>query len=236
MDVPNPGGAASMNSQPAWGNLARIVLQVAILVFFVLTSVRLLLTRAFIRFEYALPGFPPDRYGFTTSQRIHHADIALEYLLNQEGIEFLGDLELEDGSPVYNARELRHMSDVKQVTRGALRVWAGSAALAVVLAAVLWRVAGSELLLEALMGAARLTAGFMLVLLVGLVIGFSVLFVGFHRVFFEGNTWIFNFRDTLIRLFPERFWQVAFGTIALATLAQGGVLYGLARWLSDRSG
>lgn len=225
-----------MNSQPAWVNLLRSALQVAILVLFVLTSVRLLLTRTFIRLEYALPGFPPDPYGFTTSQRIHHADIALEYLLNQEGIEFLGELEFEDGSPVYNARELRHMSDVKQVTHAALRVWVGSAILAVVLALGLWRAAGMELLLQSLMGAARLSAGFMLVLLVGLVVGFSVLFVGFHRVFFEGNTWIFNYRDTLIRLFPERFWQVAFGTIALATLAQSGGLYAVSRWLLGRSG
>lgn len=224
-----------MSSQPGWVNLVRIALQVALLAFLVLTSVRLLLTQTFIRLEYSLPGFPPDPYGVTTSERIRYADLALEYLLNEQGIEFLGDLEFEDGSPLYNARELRHMSDVKQVTGAALQVWAGSGVLAVVLAGVLWRVAGLDLLLSTLIGAAKLTAGFMLILIAGLLIGFSVLFVGFHRVFFEGNTWLFDYRDTLIRLFPERFWQVAFGTIAIGTLALSAVLHAVARWVATRS-
>lgn len=37
----------------------------------------------------------------------------MNYLTNDEGIEFLGDLKFPDGSPVYNERELHHMVDVK---------------------------------------------------------------------------------------------------------------------------
>ncbi len=224
------------SSQPGWVNAARVVLQVAILVLFLLTSVRLLLTRGFIRFEYAVPGFPADPYGFTQSERIRNADIALEYLLNDQGIEFLGELEFEDGSPVYNSRELRHMADVKRVTRAALQVWIGAGVLAVALGALLWQTAGSPTVAQALAGGAKLTAVVMVVLLVGLIVGFSVIFVGFHRVFFEGNTWLFNYSDTLIRLFPELFWQVAFATISLATLIQSGALYAVARWLEGRPG
>jgi ABC-type uncharacterized transport system permease subunit len=67
-----------------------------------LTSVRLLLTPAFVRLDYGLPGFPPDPYGFTAAERLQGAGIALEYLLNDEPISFLGDLRFDDGSPVYN--------------------------------------------------------------------------------------------------------------------------------------
>lgn len=221
---------------PGWLGLVRLLLQVTILVVFVLTGVRLLLTRGFVRLEYALPGFPDDPYGFSRSERIGYADLALDYLLNPEGIEFLGDLEFGDGVPLYNARELLHMADVKQVTQAALRVWVGSAVLAALLSVVLWRLAGPTTLLQSWIAGAKLTAGFMLVLMLGLVIGFSVIFVGFHRVFFEGNTWLFNYQDTLIRLFPERFWQVAFGAIAAGTLALSGALYLLSRWLLGRSG
>lgn len=222
-------------AQPVWVSALRILLQITLALFFVLTSVRLLLTKGFVRLEYALPGFPADPYGFTKTDRIHYADLSLEYLLNDQGIDFLGDLTLADGSPLYNSRELRHMSDVKQVTRSALQVWIGSGVAAVVLAAALWQLAGVQELVRGLRSGAILTVGVMLVLIVGLVLGFSVLFVGFHRVFFEGNTWLFEYSDSLIRLFPERFWQVAFGTIAVATLAMGGVLYAIAGWLGSRA-
>ena len=223
------------SSQPGWLSAARIVLQVLIPVILVLTSVRMLMTDTFIRFNYAIPGFPEDRYGFTEEDRLHHAPIALEYLSNDAGIECLGDQRFEDGSPVYNARELGHMEDVKDVTRAALNVWRIGLLAAVALSLVLWRVASSQFLWETWRGGAKLTAIIMLVLLVGLIAAFSVLFVFFHQVFFDPDTWTFLFSDTLIRLFPQRFWEVAFGTVALATLLQAGLIYLITRLLLSRS-
>lgn len=213
----------------------RISLQILIPLVLVLTSIRLLLTNGFVRFNYALPGFPQDRYGFTQEDRLHHAPIALEYLLNDEGIEFLGDQRFADGSAVYNTRELGHMEDVKAVTRSALVVWRVGLLLALVLGVVLWRAGGVEQLLLALQAGAKLTAALMVVLIVLLVVGFSFLFVGFHRIFFDPNTWVFPFEDTLIRLFPERFWQVTFATVGVATLIQAGVVYLIARLFLTRS-
>src|SRR3989304_5052603 len=129
-----------------WLTAARWLLQVLIPVVLVLTSVRLLLTRGFIRLEYGLPGFPEDRYGFTQTDRLQQAPIALDYLLNDSGIEYLGDLTFQAGSPVYNARELSHMEDVKQVVRGALTVWRGGALLAAVMGLLVWRLAGANAL------------------------------------------------------------------------------------------
>jgi integral membrane protein (TIGR01906 family) len=222
-------------SQPGWLTAARITMQVLIPVIMVLTSVRLLMTNTFVRFNYALPGFPRDSYGFTEQDRLFHAPIALDYLHNDEGIEFLGDQRFDDGSPVYNLRELGHMEDVKDVTRAALNVWRLGLVAAVVIGVVLWRVAGSQYLFGSLQGSAKLTALLMLVLIVGLIIGFSVLFVGFHQVFFDAGTWTFSFSDTLIRLFPQRFWEVAFATVGVATLLQAGILYFAARLLLSRS-
>lgn len=221
-------------SQPGWLTAARIFLQVLIPVILVLTSVRMLMTNTFVRFNYSLPGFPEDRYGFTEEDRLNHAPIALEYLHIQAGIEFLGDQQFEDGSPVYNARELGHMEDVKEVTRAAFNIWRIGLVAAAAISLVLWRVGGSQFLWESLQGGAKLTALIMLILLIGLIVGFSVLFVGFHEVFFDPNTWTFLFSDTLIRLFPQRFWEVAFGTVAVATLIQAGLLYLISRLLLNR--
>ena len=87
----------------------RIALQavtaVAVLVFLLLTGVRLLLTNAFVKLEYSMPGFPEDTYGMTKAQRLEYAPIALDFLLNGADESFLGDLTFEDGTLLYNERE-----------------------------------------------------------------------------------------------------------------------------------
>ena len=71
-----------------------------------------------------------------------------------------------------------------------------------------------------------LTAG--LVAAVGLlaVVAWRVWFVAFHQVFFLPGTWVFNSTDTLIRLFPEKFWFDTALTLAGLSLA-GGLLMAL---------
>jgi integral membrane protein (TIGR01906 family) len=51
-----------------------------------------------------------------------------------------------------------------------------------------------------------------LILLLGVFasVNFWQFFTEFHGLFFTGNSWQFLFSDTLIRLFPLRFWQDAF--------------------------
>ena len=104
----------------------------------VLTAIRLLMMPAFLSFEYNTPNFPPDSFGFTLEDRLHWSNIALEYLLNNAEIEFLGDLRFTDGSPVYNQRELGHMVDVKNAMQTALMVWRIALGLIVVLAIWAW--------------------------------------------------------------------------------------------------
>ncbi len=211
--------------------LARWLLILLVPVVLVLTSVRLLMTDAFIRLEYRMPGFPEDSYGFTLEDRLRWAPIALDYLMNDEGIEFLADLQFDNGEPVYNARELRHMVDVKMLTQGALKVWAASLGALVLLVGGLALSGARDVAAEGLRRGAELTLAVMVALGLALFLGFSIFFVGFHRVFFQGNTWLFAYSDTLIRLFPERFWRDAFIFIALGTLLGAFLVRGLVRWV-----
>jgi integral membrane protein (TIGR01906 family) len=215
--------------RPLWATAARVVVMVLMPVVLVLTNVRLLLTPASVQLEYRMPGFPPEAYGFTREDRLHWAPLALEYLLNDAGREFLGDLRFDSGAPVYNERELRHMEDVKRLTQAALKVWiAGVVVVGVTLAGMLLARRGNDAR-SALLAGSRLTLVLMAILGVGLVVGFGFVFVGFHRVFFEGDTWMFLYSDTLIRLFPERFWQDVFAFIAGGTLVETGAIYLAAR-------
>ncbi|MCC6500710.1 MAG: TIGR01906 family membrane protein [Anaerolineales bacterium] len=196
-------------------------------------GLRLLLTTAFLHIEYNMPHFPPDEYGFTKEDRLKWAPYALKYLVNDAEISYLGDLKFDDGTPLYNERELSHMEDVKRVTKGALNVW--YATLALLLALGIWsRLGGWEQLYRqglmrggwAMVGLAVIVG---LIVIVGVVINPNVFwgfFTAFHHLFFEGDSWLFLYSDTLIRLFPIRFWQDAFLIASFIALG-GGLTLGL---------
>ncbi len=191
-----------------------------------LSVVRLMLSPLYINLEYKLPGFPIDTYGFTNNERLHYADLARQYLLNSADISFLGDQHFEDGQPLYNERELEHMYDVKNVVKTALNVWYISLLVLGVLAIWAW-FGGWRLHYKRGLG----RGGWLTVILLGTIlffvlISFGFVFVAFHNVFFAAGTWTFEFSDTLIRLFPERFWRDIFVMVGGLTLA-GGLALGL---------
>ena len=212
-----------------WARVARVLLCVTLPVALLLTTVRLLLTPAFVRLDYGLPGFPQDPYGFSSSERIYWADIALEYLLNDEPISFLGDLQSEDRASVYNERELKHMLDVKLLVQDAMSVWLASLAASLVIVLAIGQFGGKTQAWRALRAASLTTLAVMGVLLVLIAAVFQFVFVGFHRVFFQGDSWLFLYSDTLIRLFPEQFWLTAFVAIVAGTIAVACLL-----WLVSR--
>ncbi|HEY2979976.1 MAG TPA: TIGR01906 family membrane protein, partial [Anaerolineales bacterium] len=180
-------------------------------------ALRVLLTPAFLAIAYRMPYFPADEYGFTAEDRLHWAPYALNYLVNNADVSYLADLKFENGNPLFNDRELKHMQDVKDVTRGALRVWYATVlSLALV---GLWarRSKREAAYLRGLKQGGWLMIGLAgavgVIVLVGLVADpdlFWNFFVAFHGLFFEGESWLFLYSDTLIRLFPIRFWEEAF--------------------------
>ncbi len=210
-------------------NIVKHVLQwlVVILVPIILAlgAVRFLLTPLFVQIEYRTPNFPEDSYGFTYEERLKWSEVARQYLLNDAGIEFLGDLTFEDGSALYNQRELRHMLDVKIVVKAAMRVLYGS--IAVLILAGVWAQRSDWWwqYRQALSRGGWLTVAIIGAMVVLMLLSFNWFFTAFHKIFFEGETWIFKYSDTLIRLFPIRFWRDAFITVGGIALL-GGLLIG----------
>jgi len=195
----------------------------------VLTSVRLLLTPLYLRFEYNAPGFPQDSFGFTKVDRLYWSQIALNYLVNPAGISFLSDLRFPDGKPVYNERELRHMVDVKSVVKTTLNVWLASLALLIALGIWAWLGHWWDHYQHGLGRGGWLTVILVATVLVFVIFGFGVFFVFFHNIFFQSGTWMFEWSDTLIRLFPERFWRDIFILVGALSVGGGLALAFLAR-------
>lgn len=190
-------------------------------------ALRVLLTPLYYTVEYNMPYFPLDDYGFTKEDRLKWAKPSVEYLVNGADISYLGYLKFDDGTPIYNERELSHMQDVKGVVQGSLRAWYIANVVLLALAVFAQRGGWTPMYLNGLRRGGLWMIG--LAVILSLIAGAGILlnpdifwsfFSWFHSLFFEGDTWLFYYSDTLIRLFPIRFWQDA--VIAMAVIALGG--------------
>ena len=211
--------------------LLLVLLSLAVPFWLILTAIRLLFTPAFLNVEYRLPGFPADPYGFTLQDRLHYGSLSLEYLVNDSDLTFLEEIPLADGTPLYNARELSHMLDVKILVQKAFTV--GWVLTGVLLGVGVWawrarRLSGYG---SALSRGGIWTLGLVGAILLAVVLSFNALFTLFHRLFFTGDTWLFLYSDSLIRLFPMRFWQDAFIAMGLFTVLGALLLAFFARKL-----
>ncbi|MFQ5340700.1 MAG: TIGR01906 family membrane protein [Anaerolineae bacterium] len=216
----------------------RFLLQLLILlllpVFLALTNVRVLMTSSFARWEYAKSDFP-DPTLVPLERRQPIVDTTLAYVKGAGDESRIADLTFYDGRPVYNQREIRHLTDVRVLVRqtSLLHVAAG---LIILLgtAYLVWSgrgqsaaraMASGSALTVAIIGAVGIIAAF----------AFRFFFVRFHRVFFAGETWMFPGTDTLIQVFPEKFWFDASLLIVILTLVEAAAIGVLAlTWLGIR--
>jgi integral membrane protein (TIGR01906 family) len=204
-------------------NLIRKLLSLFITITFpfvlIMFSIRVLFTPLFLVVEYNMPGFPSDPYGFSKEERLKWGSLSIQYLFNNEDPEFLENLRFEDGTSIYNQREVSHMVDVKILLQQTLRLF--YLLLIVYIVIVIWAKIKNHLhwVWAAASKGGWLTLGLIGAILAAVVISFDALFTAFHKVFFVGDTWLFYFSDTLIRLFPMRLWQDAFIFMGIITVA-----------------
>jgi integral membrane protein (TIGR01906 family) len=203
------------------------LIPIFVAIFIILTSVYLWMNPIIWDTIYNSPGFPPDQYGFTAKDRSTYSRISLEYMINDAGISFLGDLRFPDGSPFFNERELSHMADVKRLAQASFVTWilmivliAGSGILA-------YRQKWMPVWGRGVSLGGWIAIGLILMVFVFTLTSFDTLFTDFHHLFFTGDTWLFLYSDSLIRLFPIAFWQDAFiivGVVAAILSVAAGIL------------
>lgn len=206
------------------GLLIRFVLRwcitLALPFLLVMASVRLLLSYEFLRYEYTRPGFPPDHFGFTTADRLEYGMYAITFLFSAGAVDELASVmrprnDMCTGAspcPLFNARELEHLDDVKQALHAAFSLAALClfAAVVCLMAAVYLQFAADSRLdilsdfRVALRRGASLTLAVFLALAVIGVAAWDMAFDAFHVLFFAAGTWRFPFTDSLIRLYPEQ--------------------------------
>lgn len=218
-----------MKNKTTFAKIISWVITVILPFIVLMLSIRLLMTPLFARIEYSLPGFPEDPYGFSLEDRLKWSGPSITYLVNNEDISYLENLTFESGEPIYNARELSHMVDVKNLVTLMRYALAVGMLLLLGLSIVLGLIKDMSAVRSA-----YYRAGFGVFILIGTILlfvalSFSQLFTWFHQVFFSSGTWLFYTSDTLIRLFPMRFWRDAFIFVGLLSLIFAGLIIFLER-------
>ena len=197
----------------------RVYFMLMVIILLPLLSARLVMTSLFLQFEYHRPDFPTDVYGFTREDRLYYAPYALDYLLNDADISYLGDLTFPNSTRLlFNARELHHMEDVKIVTRGAFWILTIGMIITLIIGILSWRKSDTRNAMRSGIFAGGIGIITLIVtIVIMVVIAWDTFFTLFHALLFESGTWQFLYSDTLIRLFPEKFWFDAALTIGVLT-------------------
>lgn len=212
--------------------LARALFYVALPLALVLTNVRFAFSEQRV-YQYSI-----DTYDVAGTTHIPHADLIAAtqdiraYFNNDE--QYLRTRVHDPAGnvvPLFNAKEVSHMHDVKQVVRVVygLELLAVGVLAAYVVGVALW---AHE---ESLVTLARQTLRGVIATMVALLAfggvtaagGFDSAFIWFHRRVFNNNDWQLDpLRDHLVQMFPEPFWQDATLLIGGLTLLEALLLGG----------
>ncbi len=211
------------------------VIALAIPLVIVGNGVWLLLTPATIELQYALPGFPVDPDGVQDPHRTELAKLGVEAVRpGGEGVVVLQEARLPTGRAAFTPREVRHMADVRAVVAAVVVAWAVALVLAG-LAAVALRARGASVRAALTRGGALAVAiaGFLALVM---LVNFEWFFDAFHSVLFADGTWKFKDRFTLRQLYPDAFWAIAAGAVAVIALLQAVAITVLGRRRDEDSG
>lgn len=204
-------------------NLLSFLITLAVPVLLVLFSVRMLISPVYLAVEYNKPDFPPDYYGFTLADRSYYGPFALNYLVNNADIRYLRDLTFADGRPFYQESELSHMVDAQHIAQVAFAILYGLTLVLLIGSIALSRSANGRAALRR----GLFSGGLLTLLLIGglavfVLLSWDSFFTQFHELFFAEGTWQFQYSDSLIRLYPVRFWQDT--ALTIGGLAVAGAL------------
>ena len=219
--------------------MVRWLVAIAMPVLVILLAARVMVNTWYPRFEYAKPDFPPDSYGFTQAERLERATVCIDFLNSpaapEKAVSMLEALRLPGtDQPLFDEYELSHMIDVKRLTDILWRVLLAAGIIVVAgLVGLLARRATRRDGIAALFVGGALTTGLLVVLIVLVVFTWNWFFIAFHDVFFPPGTWTFDWSDSLIRLFPDRFWFDA-GVLLVGGALALGVLVTIVGWALGR--
>ncbi|AAC07797.1 TIGR01906 family membrane protein [Aquifex aeolicus] len=173
-------------------------------------SARIAFSEKFIEWEYSRKNFPEDRWGMEKEERLKLAKLGLKAVISDKGMEEFKKARLKNGKRAFTDREVKHMEDVKRF----LSFFFPS----VYVLSIIW-IAGVFLLrsFDVLIWSGIFNSLLLLFLGILTFTNYEKAFELFHNVVFDPYSWKFRYSDTLIRIYPMKFWYD--GTLFVAILS-----------------
>jgi integral membrane protein (TIGR01906 family) len=144
-------------------------------------------------------------------------------------------LQFPDEAPLFNEREIAHMLDVRNLTVVMLAIWRILIVFFTIVIFLGWKNNWLRALLRAFENGGKITLTIIVSIFVYVWINFNQLFTIFHQIFFKGDSWLFYLSDTLIRLFPIKFWQDLFIFIGSFGIITSSILIIIGRLYSNKA-
>ena len=189
------------------------MLAVVITPFWILgISAKLTFQDWFIEYEYSKRDFPKDRWGLSDNIRKDLAKLGLKAVLSKEGLEEFKKARLPTGRKAFRKKEIKHMEDVNRfLSKFFFLSYVFSIFWLIVL--VFQKKRAWKLLLYSSIYT------FLFFAFVSLIVfaSYEKAFEMFHNYFFGKTSWRFSNYDTLLRIYPMKFWFD--GTVVLAIIA-----------------
>ena len=209
---------------PRWlANPLALVILFGIPIALILTNVFIFMTPNWLAYQYSQPDFPPS-VRFTPQDRYRLASDSIEYIRGNRTLEQFKALG------VYDEREVKHMVDVRDLVD---KVKVGLPMVAILilvsLAALARQKENRAPAARGLLNGAILTIGLFVAIGLFAAIGFQTFFTLFHKVFFEGDTWLFDHTDSLIQFYPLPFWFATSLALVATTIVEA-IIIGLIGW------
>ena len=214
---------------PRWLiTLASLVLVIGIPVFLILSNVMLMMSPEWLTFQYSQPGFPKAER-FNDKDRWYNASESIEYVRGNRTLDQFKALG------VYEDREIKHMVDVRILVDQVKIVLPVTGLLLLIALVALARDKSTRgYAAQGLIRGAMLTIILFVAVGVFAAVGFNTFFTLFHRVFFQGDTWLFLYTDSLIQFYPLPFWFATSLTLIGATMVEAIVVGAIGWWWARR--
>ncbi|MBI3741936.1 MAG: TIGR01906 family membrane protein [Chloroflexi bacterium] len=194
-------------------------------VLLVLTNIYFFMTPSYLDYEYGKSDFPKADL-FSNADRRAYSGASIEYIRGGSSLEKFKALG------VYQDREIKHMIDVRELVAKVNIFYALTATLALsALAALAAKKSTRALAARALVRGARLSVALFIAIGIFAAVAFQTFFTLFHRIFFEGDSWLFLYTDSLIQFYPLPFWFDTSLALVVLTLLQALIIGAIGwRW------
>ena len=210
-----------------WAGIAMLV---ALPVFLVTLNVRVLFNAPWVYNSGFERNDIAERSGVPQSELERVGGEIRDYFNNDQEYMFI----FLYGQPLFTAREVEHMKDVKALLGLVYSVTYFTGAAVALYAAWGFRREGLRFLRRvstagAVSGVGLVAAGIVLGL------GFPVFFTLFHQISFSNDYWILTpSQHFLVVMFPQRFWLESTVLLAFVTVAEAVAIWGVGRYAHRR--